>query len=350
MKIAKFLGNEKVSIVDVEEPKIEQSNDVKIKVEYCGICGSDIGAYAYPPLNVPSKLARGEGPYAQGHEFTGVVYEIGDAVTQFKVGDRVTAEPLIYCGECEECKAGNYNLCHDISCIGYAADGAFAEYIIVQEHNVHMLPDNVDFKVGTLAEPTGVAYGSVVDSGLKEGQTCVVFGSGTIGIMAMQSAKALKAKTVIIVDVSNERLELAKKMGADYTLNSKTDNVVERIKEITNGGVDVVIEASGAQACFDMAVECTRKHATIQIVAMYHQPIQITNQVSFMSKDLRLKMSSAAYNNRFDELLRMISVGDLTPQMLISKEIKLDDLIEEGIKKLMVDKSLFKILVKCSKD
>ena len=350
MKIVKFLGNQQVKTVDIEEPKIEQWNDVKIKIEYCGICGSDVGAYAYPPLVVPSKLARGEAPYAQGHEFTGVITEIGSGVTKFKVGDRVTAEPLIYCGECEECKAGNYNLCHDISCIGYAVDGAFAEYIIVQEHNVHLLPENVDFKVGTLAEPTGVAYGCVVDSGLKEGQTCVVFGAGTIGIMAMQTAKALKAKTVIIVDLSDERLELAKKMGADYTLNSKTDDVIARIKEITNGGAHVVIEASGAQACFDMAVECTRKHATIQVVAMYHQPIQITNQVSFMGKDLRLRMSSAAYNNRFDELLRMISEGELTPQMLISKEIVLDDLIEEGIKKLMVDKSLFKILVKCSKD
>lgn len=349
MKIVKFLGNQQVETVEVEEPKIEKKDDVKIKIEYCGICGSDVGAYVYPPLVVPSKLARGEAPYAQGHEFTGTVVDMGEDVTHFKIGDRVTAEPLVYCGECEECLSGHYNLCQDISCIGYAADGAFAEYIIISERNVHHLPDNIDFKVGTLAEPTGVAYGAVIDSGLQPGQSCVVYGAGTIGIMAMQTAKTLGANPVIIVDVEDSRLELATEMGADYALNSKEMDVVSRIRELTNGGAHVIIEASGSQIALDNAIECARKHATIQVVAMYHGPVTISNQVSFMGKDLRMIMSSAAYNNRFDQLLSMISEGKLTPQKLISKEIVLDDLIEEGIKKLMVDKSLYKVLVKCSK-
>ncbi|MGN1342953.1 MAG: zinc-binding dehydrogenase [Traorella sp.] len=348
MKVTKFLGNRQVENVDIPEPQIERDTDVKINVKYCGICGSDVGAYAFPLMEVPSRLARGKAPYVQGHEFTGVIEAVGSAVTKFKVGDRVTAEPLIYCGECEECKKGNYNLCEEISCIGYAADGAFCEHIVVEERNVHLLPDDVDFKVGALVEPTGVAFGAVVDSGLKPNDVCLVFGAGTIGIMAMQSAKALGASKTIIVDIADDRLNLAKDMGADYTINSKNEDVVKRVMEITKVGADIIIEASGSQIALDNAILCARKHAHLQIVAMYHQPIEIRNQVAFMPRDIHLTMSTAAYNGKFDRILNMIANGELTPQKLISKEIELKDLIEEGIEKLLVDKSLIKIMVKCS--
>lgn len=349
MKIVKFLGNEEVDFVDVNEPMIEKGNDVKIAIQYCGICGSDLGAYAYPPLVVPSRLSKGEPPYAQGHEFTGVVVEVGQNVTRFQVGDRVTAEPLMYCGECEECRSGHYNVCEEITCLGYAADGAFAQYIVMDERNVHRLPENIDFKVGTLIEPTGVGYGAVVDSGLKFQDSCVIFGAGTIGLMAMQTANIMGAKMTIVVDVIEERLALAKEMGATYTINAMKENSVERIKELTKRGADVVIEAAGTQQTFNNAIDCAKTHGIIQVVAMYHKPLVIENQVTFMGHDLTLKMSSAAYNNRFDDILRLISEGKLTPQKLISKEIELEHLVDEGIKVLMKDKTLYKVLVKCSK-
>lgn len=348
MKIAKFLGNKQVDFVDVAEPQIEKSKDVKIAIKYCGICGSDIGAYAYPPLVVPTTLGKGEAPYAQGHEFTGVVVEVGDDVSKIKVGDRVTAEPLIYCGECEECRSGHYNVCEQITCLGYAADGAFAQYIVIDEQNVHILPDNIDFKVGTLIEPTGVAYGAVVDSGLKFQDSCVIFGAGTIGIMAMQTANIMGAKMTIVVDVIEERLALARQMGATYTINASKEDTVNRVKELTGRGADVIIEAAGSQQTFTNAINCAKTHGIIQVVAMYHQPIVIENQVAFMGHDLTLKMSSAAYNGRFDDILRLISEGKLTPQKLISKEIMLDHLVDEGIEELMKNKKLYKVLVKCS--
>ncbi len=347
MKIAKFLGNEQVDFVDIPEPQIERPYDVKIAVQYCGICGSDIGAYAYPPLNVPSNLARSEPPYAQGHEFTGIVTAVGDKVTKFKVGDKVTAEPLMYCGECDECKSGHYNVCEQITCIGYAADGAFAQYIVVEEKVVHDLPETMDFKTGTLIEPTGVGYGAVVDSGLKFNDTCVIFGAGTIGLMAMQTANVMGAKMTIVVDVVEERLELAKKMGATYVINAAKEDTVAKVMEYTGKGADVIIEAAGAQVTFNNAVLCAAKHGIIQVVSMFHGPLVIENQVAFMGKDLTLKMSSAAYNNRFDDIIRLIDRGRLTPQMLVSKEIPLEELVE-GIKALMTDKTMFKILVKCA--
>ena len=348
MKVVKFLGNRQVEHVDIPVPQVERDTDVKINVRYCGICGSDVGAYAFPLMDIPSKLARGKAPYVQGHEFTGVVEAVGKAVTKFKVGDRVTAEPLIYCGECEECQKGNYNLCDDITYIGYGADGAFCEHIVVDERNVHLLPEDVDFKVGALVEPTGVAFGAVYDSGIKEGDVCLVFGAGTIGIMAMQSAKALGASKTIIVDIDDARLALAKEMGADYTINSKTEDCIAKVMEITKVGADIIIEASGSQIAFDNAVMCARKHAHLQIVAMYHHPITITNQVAFMPRDIHLTMSTAAYNGKFDHILDLMGKGILTPQKLLSKEIELKDLIEEGMEKLLTDKSLIKVMVKCS--
>lgn len=347
MKIAKFLGNKQIDFVEVEEPQINNKTDIKIAIQYCGICGSDIGAYAYPPLDVPSTLRRSEPPYAQGHEFTGIIVEIGESVEKFRIGDRVTAEPLMFCGECDECKSGHYNVCEQITCLGYAADGAFAQYIVVDEKTVHLLPENIDFKVGTLIEPTGVGYGAVVDSGLKFQDSCVIFGAGTIGLMAMQTANIMGAKMTIVVDVSQERLSLAKEMGATYTINAKNEDTVSRIKELTGRGGDVIIEAAGSQQTFTNAISCAKKHGIIQVVAIFHEPIVIENQVAFMGNDLTLKMSSAAYNNRFDDILCLIAEGKLTPQKLISKEILLDNLVDEGIEALMNNKSLYKILVNC---
>ena len=347
MKVTKFLGNKEVKVCDIPEPQIGKADDVKIKIHYCGICGSDVGAYAFPPLIVPSKLTKGEPPYIQGHEFTGEVVEIGAGVTKFKVGDRVTAEPVMYCGKCEQCLTGHHNICEDVSCIGYSADGAFANYIVWDEEKIYALPDNIDDKVGALIEPTGVAYGAVVDSGLKFNETCIVFGAGAIGIMAMQTANLMGAKMTIVIDIEQSRLELAKKMGATHIINAKEKNVVEEVMKLCPKGVDVAIEAAGANVTFNTAIYCLKKHGILQIVAMFHNPITIENQPAFMSKNLTLKMSSAAYQDRWEDLIDHISKGKLKPQMLISKEIILDNLIEEGIEPLMNDKSLYKILVKC---
>lgn len=191
MWIANFLGNKKVEFKDIKEPQIERDDDVKIAIQYCGICGSDLESYVYPPLNVPSTLIRDVPPYAQGHEFTGIVIEVCKNVTRFKPRDYVTAEPLIYCEECENCKSGHYNVCEQITCLGYAANGAFAQFIVIEEKNVHLLPENIDFKVGIFIESTGVAYRAVVDSSLKFQDTCVIFRVGTIGLMVMQTTRIM---------------------------------------------------------------------------------------------------------------------------------------------------------------
>lgn len=136
-------------------------------------------------------------------------------------------------------------------------------------------------------------------------------------------------------------------MGATHVINAREIDVVKRVWELTGHGADVCIEAAGAQTTLNQAISCTRKHGIIQIVAMFHGPLVIENQVEYMSKELTLRMSSAAYCNRFDTLLRLISEEKLTPQMLISKEITLEHLVDEGIIPLLSDKTLFKVLVKC---
>lgn len=348
MKSTKFVDKEKIEYLDLPEPQITDPDEIKIKVKYCGICGSDLSAYLHGATVVPSILAKDEPPYTHGHEFSGEVVAIGSKVTRFKIGDRVTGEPLLYCGECDSCKEGYYNACEHVSGLGYSGNGAFAEYLIMKEKSVHHIPDEIDDKLGTLIEPSAVSYGAVVDSGMKEGDTCVVFGMGPIGIMAMQAANALKAKYTIAVDINDDRLAIAKKMGATYTINGSKENVVEKIKEITKKGCDIAIEAAGTETTFNQALESTKSRGTIQCVAMYYQPLSIHNPYAFNTKELTLKMSQSAYiKNRFEKVIELIATKQLYPELLLSKEITLDHL-DEGMKELVNNKSLYKVIVKCS--
>lgn len=346
MKAAKFIGSTHVEYVDVEEPKIQYDDEVKIRIHYCGICGSDLSAYKMGDP-APGDTPDGRMPFTHGHEFSGVITEVGKAVTDFKVGDRVTGEPLLYCSECEACRAGYYNACEHVSGLGYGADGAFAEYLVMKAKSVHHIPDSIDDVLATLIEPSAVSYGAVADSGIKKGDTCVVFGVGPIGIMAMQAANAFGAKMCICVDISDDRLAVARKMGATYTINSLQEDPVKKIRELTGNGCDIAIEAAGAEATFNQALECVKSHGQVQCVAMYYKPLTIQDPYAFNNKELTLRMSQSAYiKGRFEKVIGLISDGSLYPRDLISKIIDLDEL-DKGLEELTRDKSLYKVVVRC---
>ena len=190
---------------------------MKIEVKYAGICGSDIHTYeGHYKVAVPVTL---------GHEFSGEVVEVGEGVTDFKPGDRVTSETTFYiCGECEYCKSDDYNLCNHRKGLGTQHDGGFTNYLIARKESVHLLPEHVDYQSAAMTEPLACTHHAVSKTDIHEGDIVVVIGPGPIGLLTAQVAKSRGAK-VIITGLTNDkvRLDKAKELGIDYTVNTQEE-------------------------------------------------------------------------------------------------------------------------------
>ena len=222
---------------DIETPKSSKGK-VVVKVKYTGICGSDI-----PRVNGDACHFF---PNVLGHEFSGVIAEVGEGVTSVKVGDRVAGIPLVPCMKCEDCQKGNYSLCKHYSFIGSREFGSFAEYVCVPEKNVVRFEDSVTFEMGALFEPATVALHGFKRLPVEGGKNIAVLGGGTIGMMTAQWAKIFGAKSVTVFDVLDERLELAKRLGCQYGVNSLKENFMDEVNRITDGrGFDYVYETCG---------------------------------------------------------------------------------------------------------
>ena len=252
MKALVITGVSEVELQDLEIPKYKD-DEVLINVKYCGICGSD----------VPRALDGGvhSFPIVVGHEFSGEVVEVGANVKDVVVGDRVTAGALLPCGECEACKKGRPAMCTNYGFIGSRQNGAMAEYVAVKAENIVKLPDEVDYKEGAMIEPLTVALHGVQRINFKAGATAVVFGAGTIGLLALQCLKAVGAGKVYVVDVVDKKLELAMKLGADDVINSMKVNVNEYLAE--HGSPEVAIESTGVPMCQAQCLEFVKKCSSI---------------------------------------------------------------------------------------
>ncbi len=230
---------------EIAKPAAEPGK-VLVKVKYTGICGSDI-----PRVNGD---ACHYFPNVLGHEFSGTVEEVGEGVTSVKPGDRVAGVPLVPCMECEDCQKGNYSLCKHYSFIGSREFGSFAEYVAVPERNVVKFDDTVSFEMGALFEPATVALHGLRRLDYKGGKTVAILGGGTIGMLTMQWAKIYGAKKVAVFDIVEERLDLARRLGADAGVNSAAAGYMDQVKELTGGrGFDYVYETAGNTATMKMA-------------------------------------------------------------------------------------------------
>jgi threonine dehydrogenase-like Zn-dependent dehydrogenase len=248
--------NPVVRVMDVGDPNPEP-DELVLKVDYCGICGSDTHVYesdeeGYIIFSGPAKL-----PCVLGHEYSGEVVETGKDVEDFKKGDIVTSESVLWCGKCPPCRQGMLNQCDNVELMGLTSYGAFSEYIAVKAKycwNLGGIEERFSredtLKVGTLIEPMGCAYNGIFISGVGfcPGAYAIVYGAGPIGLGAVILLKAAGAGMIISIDVMDERLDIAKKMGADFVFNAKkTDSIVEAVEDLTGAwGADLQIEAAGA--------------------------------------------------------------------------------------------------------
>lgn len=247
MKALVIRGDKDLGCEMIEIPAC-QEDEVLIKVQACGICGSD----------VPRALDGGVHyyPIVLGHEFSGDVVKIGDAVHNAKIGDRVTAAPLLPCGKCSYCQMGHPAMCESYSFIGSRKYGAMAEYIAIKADNVIKLPDEVDYISGAMIEPITVALHGIDRISFNAGATIAVFGAGTIGLLTVQCLKALGAGLVYAIDIVPEKLEMAKQLGADVIINAMEQDPVNFMKE-----------AGAPQAVFETAGSSVTQRQSLEVVA-----------------------------------------------------------------------------------
>lgn len=346
MKAAVFYGQKDVRIEDVKEPEVSKGK-VKIKVGWTGICGSDLHAYhhglgvAYEEHPISGRKV----PLIIGHEFAGIVTEVGEGVTKFAVGDKVAVEPNLHCGQCESCRKGNYHMCEvsNAGFIGLADDGGFSEYVVAEEKYFHKLPENMSLEEGALVEPTAVAFHAVRRSGLKVGQSVAIFGAGPIGLLTLLCAQTAGAAETFVIDISKERLEKAKELGATYTINPTEEDPVKKIMEVTGNGVAVAFEAAGAQPTVTSALNSLKKQGTLLVIAGFAGEITINPNLLLVNE--HSIVFTLAYANEFPEVIKLISEGRLDVKKVVTKKIKLDNLVEDGLELLIRDKSQAKILV-----
>ncbi len=255
MKAAVLYANEDIRYDDFEEP-ITKPGSVKIKVVVSGICGSDVprvlnnGAHFYPVV--------------LGHEFSGDIVEVGEGVTSLQVGDRVSGVPLLPCMKCEDCQRGNFSLCKNYSFIGSRQQGSFAEYLVVPEANAVKFDPSIPYEQGAMFEPSTVALHGLMLNDYKGGDYVAVLGGGTIGMFTMQWAKIFGSKKVVVFDINNDRLELAKRLGADDVINTLDEDYMEKAKAITGGrGYKYVYETAGSVPTSYMAFELASNKANV---------------------------------------------------------------------------------------
>ena len=271
MKAGVVHAREDIRYEEIEKP-VPKKGQVLIKVKYTGICGSDV-----PRVNGDACHFF---PNVLGHEFSGTVEEVGEGVTSVKPGDRVAGVPLVPCMECEDCQKGNYSLCKHYSFIGSREFGSFAEYVVVPEKNAVKFEDSVSFEQGAFFEPATVALHGLERVDFKGGKTVAILGGGTIGMFVMQWAKIFGAKEVVVFDISDERLELGKRLGATAGINTLEEDFMDKAMALTGGrGYDYVYETAGNSITIKMAYQLAGNKAQICCVGTP------TNEVTFSVKE-----------------------------------------------------------------
>lgn len=302
MKAAVVVEDQKVEIQDIEKPVIKE-NEVLIKVRTVGICGSDLHLFL-------GTHAFRKPPVVLGHEVAGDIVEVGENVTKFKVGDRVTVEPHIGCNECEYCKKNLVNLCLNKKAPGTPGwIGTFAEYFNAPEDVVYKINENISYELGTLIEPLAVSVHTIDRITVPEKDSIAILGSGTIGLLTLIAAREAGYKNIICTDTQQFNLDVAREHGATHVLNPLESDVTEKVKEITNGiGVDVSIVCAGAPGIVDQASSIVKRRGEVGIVAMITEQIPV-NTYNFVFNEITMFGAMTYETKDFVQAAEMINNG-----------------------------------------
>ena len=312
----------KFELREVEKP-VPGKGQVLIDVKAVGICGSDIHAYhgKHPFMTTPIVL---------GHEMAGVVCELGEGTgSRLQVGDRVVMRPQEIDGTCRMCRDGRYNICQTLKVIGCQSTGGSSDYFAVDENLLYKVPDKLGFDEATVIEPLAVGVHAVKRPRVSvEGQNVVVIGAGTIGNLVAQAAKGFGAGKVMVTDVAEKKLEIARKCGADVTVNVKEEDIFARIKEeFGETGVDVVFECSANAGALNQALEYARKGTTIVIVAVYGGQANV-NLANVQDREYELIGTLMYLEEDYLDAIRLVEEGKVDLKTIITGHFPLENVQE----------------------
>ncbi|HEY9012965.1 MAG TPA: zinc-dependent alcohol dehydrogenase family protein [Devosia sp.] len=316
MQAARLVAVGEMHVLELERPE-PGPNDLLVRVEACGLCGSD------------RHMFRGEYPTALpvtlGHEFAGIVEQAGEAANGFPLGARITGDPNISCGQCAQCRAGRPNLCARLTPIGVFRDGGFADYVIVPQQQAVQLPETLNPLHGAFCEPVGCCLHALDVASIEPGASVVIFGGGVIGLLMVQLAKLAGAGAVILSTRQQPRRELAERLGATNTVNAAADPVAE-IHRLLPNGVDVAIECAGVAETFSQSIAAVRRGGTVVIFGvMPHGELVRVSPYDLLVNELRLESAwlNPGTHRRAAEL---VASGALDLDALITRTIPLQDL------------------------
>ena len=317
MRALVYHGPETMSIENWEMPT-PKAGEVRVKTSFVGICGSDVHGW----LGI---TGRRTAPMVMGHELSGTISAIGEGVTGLNIGDRVTVLPLFYCGECDYCNEGLDNICPNREFMGaMSCNGALLDEFCVSAKNICKLPENISLEVGALIEPFAVAYRGVLHAGSVAGKTVMICGAGTIGLMALKVCKMLGAKTIVMVDLSNDRLALAMQHGADVTING-ADDIDAALKAAgLRNSIDVAIEAVGVTPTVQQSVTYVKNHGQVVWIGNSAPTVSL-NMQTVVTREINIQGSYIYTHQDFLDCIRLLSEKPQNFDGIISGVVSLEE-------------------------
>ena len=335
MKAAVWHGHKDVRIEDVPVP-VPGAGQVRISVDYAGICGTDRHEYEGPnfiPTVRPHRLTGRTAPLTLGHEFTGRISALGEGVEGWKIGDRVTANGTLCCGVCEACRSGRYNVCQKLGFLGVSTDGAFAEEVVVEAARLFAVPENLSMRTAVLCEPLACGIHATNLIGSVAGKDVVVIGPGIIGLSAFFGAKLAGARRILVSGIGSWRRELVERFGGIYVDASQEDPVAA-VSAFTEGNLaDIVYECIGAEATLDQAIRMSKPGGKLMVMGVFgKKPVVDMNT---LQEAERIILTSQAHVDEIADALRVLDEGAVPGPELITREVTLDTLVADGFEHLI---------------
>jgi len=312
----------KMEIREIPMPTPKE-HEVLVKVEYVGICGSDV--HYFHDGRCGDFVVEGE--FLLGHECAGTIVALGKEVTTLRQGDRVALEPGITCGQCEYCKSGRYNLCPDVQFLATPpVAGCYANYIVFPENMCFRLPDQISSKEGALVEPLSVGMHAARQGEVRLGDHVIILGSGCIGLVTLLACKAHGATDITVVDIIPKRLEYAKRLGATRVINSAEVDVLAEMQKITGGaGTEKVFETAGSSVTIAQTPYLVKNGGTIILVGLSANPEVTYNFGKIMAKEAKI-VSVFRYRNIYPSAIAAISSGLIDVSGIVTHEFGFDEI------------------------
>jgi (R,R)-butanediol dehydrogenase/meso-butanediol dehydrogenase/diacetyl reductase len=334
MKAAMWHGHKDIRIVEAPVPEILPGHAL-IEVAWAGICGTDRHEYLGPtfiPVSKPHRLTGRRAPLILGHEFAGIIAEVGPGVEGWRKGDRVTANGTLSCGVCEACREGRYNICEKLGFLGVSRDGAFAEYVSVEAARLFRVPPALSLRHAVLAEPLACGIHAARLLGDLSGKHVAVVGPGIIGLACFFASREAGAGGILVAGRGNARRGLVEEAGGIY-LDVETEELRKAAAAHFGGGADVAYECVGAQASLDSCLDILKPAGALMVMGVYEKP-PVFRINDFQEGERRL-FTSQAHVDEIAPALEFLARGRVDAERLITREVTLDTLVDEGFEELL---------------